>query len=373
MYERFFGLSRRPFASTPDPAAYVPLPSHEEAMALLKCCVNDGDGIGLLVGPPGTGKTLLCQLLLREIGPGHSPVLVNNPHRGSVRDLLQAILYDLSLSFERLDEQELRLKLTQFLLDRYGQGRHTLLVIDEAQNLTKEQLEEVRLLTNLEGNGDRAVQVLLVGQEKLIEHLQGEGMEGVRQRVAVVARLRPLDVEQTPEYIRARLQWAGGSADSIFSAAAVSEIHDRSDGVPRRIHQLCHRAMLLAFAGDSGTIDDWAVEAAASQLVTNPAAAPPPGELHHAASSLPTAPPTAAEIDTPNHGPYVLEVGAERQAPRNKASARPSHASDSEPTVIDPDLTDLVGVKTAKKRIEDDLGDISRLRRLLSRSFGETH
>jgi type II secretory pathway predicted ATPase ExeA len=266
MYEQFFELSARPFPATPDSGAYFPAASHEESLALLKCAMNDGESISVLIGGPGMGKTLLCHLLLESIDPRHALVFLNQVNNPSVESLLQAILHDLSISFENASEQTLRLRLSDFLIDRFSQGSKTIIIIDEAQNLSRAQLEEIRLLTNLEGRSGKAVQILLVGQEAFAQTLEGDAMESFRARVAVVSRLRPLSDEETMEYVRSHILRVGGSADSIFTATALSEICEYAAGIPRRMNQICHRALTLAFAHECGTLDGEYVHMAASQL-----------------------------------------------------------------------------------------------------------
>jgi general secretion pathway protein A len=266
MYERFFELSARPFPATPDSGAYFPASSHEESLALLKCAMNDGESISVLLGGPGMGKTLLCHLLLESIDPRHALVFLNQLNNPSVESLLQAILHDLSIDYENATEQTLRLRLSDFLIDRFSQGSKTIIIIDEAQNLSRAQLEEIRLLTNLEGRSGKAVQILLVGQESFAATLEADAMESFRARVAVVSRLRPLSDEETMEYVRSHILRVGGSADSIFTATALSEICEYAAGIPRRINQICHRALTLAFAHECGTLDGEYVHMAASQL-----------------------------------------------------------------------------------------------------------
>jgi type II secretory pathway predicted ATPase ExeA len=279
MYERFFELSARPFPATPDAGAYFPSSSHEESLALLKCAMNDGESISVLVGGPGMGKTLLCHLLLDCVDPRHSLVFLNQVNSGSVESLLQAILHDLSLDYLHASEQALRLRLSDFLIDRFSQGSKTILIVDEAQNLSASQLEELRLLTNLEGRSGKAIQILLVGQESLVQTLEEPEMESFRGRVAVVARLKPLSDEETMEYIRTHVSRVGGSADSIFTATALSEICEYAAGIPRRINQICHRSLTLAFAHECGTLDGEYVHMASSQLFLSKSS--PSVDNHH--------------------------------------------------------------------------------------------
>lgn len=286
MYEGFFELSGRPFPTTPDVGAYFPAAAHEEALTLLKCVMNDGEAVGVLLGAPGIGKTLLCHQLIDALDPTLSLVFLNNINNPSIESLLQAILHDLSLPFESGNEQALRLRLTDFLMERFSQGGKTIIFIDEAQNLSVAQLEELRLLTNLEGRSEKAVQILLIGQERLAQTLAQESLAGLCQRIAVTARLRPLTDEETMEYVRAHINRRGGAADSIFTASALSEICEYASGIPRRINQICHRALTLAFAHQCGTIDGEYVHMAASQLFL----AKPDNrvESHHV--SMPSAP-----------------------------------------------------------------------------------
>ena len=162
IYPTHFHLRQRPFPATPDPACYYPATSHERALARLLDGLADGEGVLVLTGTPGTGKTLLCHCLLERLGPGRSVAFLTNARADSRAGLLQAILYDLSLPYEGRSEQELRLTLTDHLLRGYEEGRNTLLVLDEAQHLTPDLLEELRLLGNLEARSGKALQVILV-------------------------------------------------------------------------------------------------------------------------------------------------------------------------------------------------------------------
>lgn len=287
MYEAFFELSARPFPLTPDPDAYFPAAGHHAALALLRCACDEGEGVGLVVGAPGTGKTLLCrQLLAQQIDPAGAIVLLSGLNDDSVEALLVAMLHDLSLPVHSVGVQRLRLTLTDCLMDRFAAGGRTTLFIDEAQNLSTGQLEELRLLTNLEGRTQKAVQILLFGQERLATTLDDENLAPLRQRIAVHARLSPLTDEEVVEYVRAHLARVGGSADSMFTASAISEICEYSGGVPRRINQICHRALSLAFAHASGTMDGEFIHLAASQLCI----AKPPDRIEHHHLPSPGAP-----------------------------------------------------------------------------------
>lgn len=361
MYEAFFELSRRPFSSTPDTSNFYPVPEHEEALALLKCCVNEGEGIGVLIGPPGSGKTLLCHMLLDALSSAFSSVLLTNMHDQSVTALLQAILYDLGLPYEGKSEQELRLALSDHLIARFSEGSRTLIFVDEAQNLSIDQIEELRLLTNLEGRHEKAVQVLLFGQSSLTDKLEDVRMEAFRQRVSVVAALGPLDAEQAVEYIRALIANAGGSADSIFTANALCEICERSEGLPRRINQLCHRSLLLAFAHESGTVDSPYVEAAAAQLYFHGerhVSAWAEREAHHSASSLhvPEEEPSFGAYDEPavEEVPSVVEVGAGLSA---KMAVEDRHFT--------ADIPARSAQTTGKPR---QYGSVSKMRQMYNRS-----
>lgn len=334
MYERAFELTRRPFLGTPDTTAYFPSSGHEEVLALLKIFLKEGDGIGVLVGGPGSGKTLLCHLLLEQLDAACAPVFITNPHSPSVAALLQAILYDLSLPYEGAGEQELRLRVTDQLIERFRGGTRTVLFVDEAQHLSVEQIEELRLLTNLESRRDRALQVLLVGQEKLAETLADSRLAGLRQRVAVYARLSPLSAEETVEYVRALVSKAGGAADAIFTAAAFSDLYELSLGVPRRINQLCHRALYLAYSHESGTVDAREIQEAARQLCPLEAAA---------AVAAPAGVPRVAPVSEPDAAePAVVEVGAGLPSGRSR-SAGPSRGHFAEsPTIIEPEPAPMV-------------------------------
>jgi len=314
MYEAYFDLKRRPFPNTPNPADYFPGGGHEEAFKLLTGFLADGDGIALVVGSAGCGKTLLGHRLLDVLRPTQQPIFLTNNHTATVAALYQAILYDLSLPFEGASEQELRLRVTDFLMERFSEGERTVLLIDEAQHLCETQMEELRLLTNLESRRQKAIQVVLLAQPKLAVTLERPDHELMSQRVGVVARLAPFTSDEVLEYIHAQLERAGGSADAIFTAGALVELCERSAGVPRRINQLAHRAMLLAFGLQAGAVDAEHVSAAADQLLL------PRSRrglvVHHSEAVLESASPRRFTVpdplvDSPVGPSHVFEVGAD--------------------------------------------------------------
>lgn len=259
-----FGLRQRPFPATPDPARYYPATSHERALARLLGGLGDGEGVVVLTGLPGTGKTLLCHCLLERLGSGVSIAFLTNSHVGDRAGLLQAILFDLSLPYEERGEQELRLALTDHLLRGYEVGRGTILIVDEAQHLTPDHLEELRLLGNLEARSGKALQVVLVGQPALLETLRRPELAALAQRLAVRAELEPLALQEAADYLLHHVRVAGGRPERLFADEALELLARQTGGVPRLLNQAAHQALNLAAEAGSAQVDaEAAVEALA--------------------------------------------------------------------------------------------------------------
>jgi general secretion pathway protein A len=264
MYQTHFQLRQRPFPATPDPARYYPATSHERAIARLLDGLNDGEGVLLLTGPPGAGKTLLCHCLLERLGSGRSIVFVTNSHVGSRAGLLQALLYDLSLPYEGRGEQEMRLAVTDHLLRGYAEGQSTILVLDEAQHLTPDLLEELRLLGNLEARSGKAIQVVLVGQPGLLETLRRPELVALAQRVAIRAEVQPLALQEAADYLLHHVRVSGGRSERLFADEALELLSRQTRGVPRLLNQAAHQALLLAAEAGAAQVDaEAAIEALA--------------------------------------------------------------------------------------------------------------
>jgi type II secretory pathway predicted ATPase ExeA len=259
IYPRHFQLRQRPFPATPDPARYYPATSHERAIARLLGGLTDGEGVMTLTGPPGTGKTLLCHCLLERLGTGRNIAFLTNGRAGCRAGLLQAILYDLSLPYEGRGEQELRLALTDHLLRRYEEGRGTLLILDEAQDLTPDLLEELRLLGNLESRSGKAFQVVLVGQPALLETLRRPELTALWQRVAIRAEIEPLPLQEAADYLLHHLRVAGGKPERLFADEALELLCRQTHGVPRLLNQAAHQALHLAAEAGAAQVDAEAV------------------------------------------------------------------------------------------------------------------
>lgn len=272
MYKSFFGLTRNPFDLTPDPTCFVSTKRHNEALAALYYGIRWHKGFVVVTGEVGTGKTLLLRCLLRLLKDSRDVAyayLFNS--RLSATEFLQYILSDFGLPATGKNKGELLLALGQFLLSRGSKRLTTVLIIDEAHHLSDELLEEVRLLSNLETTDDKLLQIVLVGQPELDDKLDSIGLRQLKQRIALRAHLGSLQPEETREYIKKRLEIAGGGAhrDPIFSAEAIAAVHRYSQGLPRLINTLCENGLIAAYAKQSPRITPEIIEDVAKQFRLN--------------------------------------------------------------------------------------------------------
>jgi len=266
MYKHFFGLTRNPFEISPDPFFYHPTPRHNEALANLHYGVGRRKGFIVITGEVGTGKTLLVRCLLAELRKSNIAFgYVFNPLL-STMEFFQYIMADLGLPYAGRSKTEILLDLNRFLIQRHARGLNTALVIDEAQALKPELLEEIRLLTNLETSQQKLLQIVLLGQPELERMLDSAELRQLKQRIALRCQLLPLDEQQTRAYVLSRLERAGAKPNAhVFSDEALSAVHDYSRGIPRIINNLCENALVNAFARqqkpvDSGTIAEVAAD-----------------------------------------------------------------------------------------------------------------
>lgn len=246
MYAEHFGLVTDPFSLTPDPAFLYLSPEHREALAAVQYGLLDGRGFITLIGEVGTGKTTLLYSILGRRHEGLEAAYVSYSAQ-RFEDLLAGALRDLGVETTATTKAALLDALNQYLLRRADENRTTALIIDEAQNLTDDSFEELRLLSNFETYTRKLLQIVLVGQPELQERLRQPGLRQLRERVSVRAYVNPLSREEMAKYIAHRLERAGGAADRLFTPRALRIIVRRTGGIPRRANILCHNALLFAF------------------------------------------------------------------------------------------------------------------------------
>lgn len=275
MYTNFFGLNEKPFAITPDPRYLFLSERHAEALAHLIYGINESGGFIQLTGEIGTGKTTVVRSLLGQIPKEAEVALILNP-RVTPAEFLLTICEELRINISeraRGSVKELVDLLNHYLLRAHGDGRRVVLIVDEAQNLSTDVLEQVRLLTNLETPTQKLLQIILIGQPELRELLAGEELRQLAQRVTGRYHLAPLARTETAGYVRHRLRVAGATTE-IFSTVSLREVHRLSSGIPRIINVICDRALLGAFTQDQHRISARTLRAAAAEVYGRPFAPP---------------------------------------------------------------------------------------------------
>jgi len=248
MYSKFFGLKEKPFEITPDPQFIYLSEKHEEALSHLKYAIREGKGFSVITGEAGTGKTTLVNLLLGTLGAQIRTSYIFNPILDQP-DFLNYICDDFGIKSEGMKSRGQSLTaLHNFLLDCFAKDEKVFLIIDEAQSLKPDLLQEVRLLTNLETSKKKLLHVILLGQPELNKTLDEPRFRPLKQRITVRYNLPPLDRKETKDYIIHRLKKAGSRNVAIFDKAAIDKIYRYSNGIPRVINIVCDNALLTAFA-----------------------------------------------------------------------------------------------------------------------------
>ena len=247
MYQRFFGLRESPFNVNPDPR-YLFMTRHiQEALAGLTYGIQNRKGFILLTGEVGTGKTTLLNRLLDWLrGQRVATAYIFNSQL-EVNHLFDYMMADFEIPCESREKSQMLLRLNTWLLERYRAGETAALIVDEAQNLSPEVLEEIRLLTNLETATEKLLQIVLTGQPELEEKLKLPQLRQLRQRITLRCRTAPLSLEETFGYIAERLRIAGANGEPIFSKEAIQTVHMYSRGIPRIVNLLCEHAMINAY------------------------------------------------------------------------------------------------------------------------------
>lgn len=269
MYTRYFGLTEKPFAIAPNPRYLYMSELHREALAHLLYGISSDGCIILLTGDVGTGKTTVCRCLLEQLPQTTDVALILNP-KLTITDLLKTICEELKIG---IDEGKPTVKtyvdsINRHLLQAHGRGRNTALIIDEAQNIDIEVMEQLRLLTNLETNTHKLLQIVLIGQPELQKILGIPQLSQINQRITTRYHLKPLQTRDIQAYIQHRLTIAGGiNSTRLFTKSAISYIARISGGIPRVINVLCDRALLGAYAENRTNISRKIVKKAAREVV----------------------------------------------------------------------------------------------------------
>ncbi|MEO6236755.1 MAG: AAA family ATPase [Vicinamibacterales bacterium] len=274
MYEEYYGFTEKPFSLTPDPKYLYKSASHANAFELLQYAIRRREGFVVITGDIGTGKTTLCRAILEQVDRKTFTALVLNPFL-SEEDLLRLVLQEFGVvsrdEIKRgrligVSKQELIETLNEFLLSLQSLHAQALLIIDEAQNLPLQVLEQIRILSNLETEKEKLLQIILVGQSNLKDLLRRPELRQLDQRVSIRYDLKPLTPDETSAYVQHRLSVAGGGAAVSFAPRALGRLHRHTAGIPRLINLLCDRALLSGYSAHTNKIVADYVDSAAESL-----------------------------------------------------------------------------------------------------------
>jgi len=268
VYLEYYGLKQAPFDITPNPRFLFHSTKHREAFNHLLYGIRERKGFVQLTGEVGAGKTTLCRALLEQLDPHFSTALILNPVL-SPDELMKAIATEFGLNVKGRDRLETVSAIGEFLLKQTENGKESVLIIDEAQNLTEELLEQVRLLSNIETDDRKLLQIVLMGQPELRDRLNDHGLRQLRQRITVRFHLNPLSRREVAQYVQHRLQVSGAHGAPYFTQPALWRIYHYSHGIPRLINAVCDKALLAAFVEQRDKIDFRLVGRALRELEGN--------------------------------------------------------------------------------------------------------
>jgi general secretion pathway protein A len=282
MYRQYYGLLRSPFEMTPDPAFLYLGEAHREGLATLVYGVKARKGFVLLTGEVGTGKTTLLHALLAQLEASTTAAFLFNPRLDPL-DFFRVLFDEYGIEEKCSTKAEYLLALNRFLIERLEKGLPTLLIVDEAQGLSAEMLEEIRLLSNLETPTSKLIQIMLVGQPELNEMLARPELRQLRQRIMLRHHLRPFDEKESVAYVEERMRLAGYTGEGVFDRGALREVYAVTGGIPRLLNIVCDGAMLLGYSRELPVIGRAQVREVAQDLAlpavsengTPPAEAPP--------------------------------------------------------------------------------------------------
>ena len=268
VYNRFYGFRENPFNPTPDSSFFFPSPKHQSALDALVYAVKQRKGFVVVTGEVGSGKTTVGRKLLRQLGPNMKTAVVTHTSL-TPKGILTLILDDLGVEFRDGSKASLLMQLNEYLMVQARQDQDVILMIDEAQNLSLECLEEVRMLSNLETEKQKLIQIILMGQPELRKKLESPRLEQLRQRVAISYHLQALDAAETKQYVIHRMNLVKASdrdMGTLFEDSCFELIYQHSRGLPRLINRLCDHVLLTGFVGNAQTINTFIILEAMEEL-----------------------------------------------------------------------------------------------------------
>ncbi len=351
MYERFYGFREKPFSLLPDSGFLYLSSKHRMALTLLEYGLSSQAGFSVISGDIGTGKTTLIRQLLNEIDSTIRVGLISNTHR-TFGELMQWIALAFNLPHTGKGKVELYEAFVEFIIGEYAKGRRTVLIVDEAQNMAPDTLEELRMLSNVNADKDQVLQVILVGQRELRETLRRPDLVQFAQRIGVDYHLEPLSDPETAEYIRHRCKVAGGRPD-IFSDQACEAVYQWTGGVPRLINTLCDTALVYGYAEQRERIDATLVADVGRDKQSGGLFRPPAGAAHTDLPPAAAAPPqsTAATTGQPDaersaqKKNLTVAIATESELFRNYLARLLKHFDINVAATLPLGLQDLIGLR----------------------------
>ncbi|MBI4432608.1 MAG: AAA family ATPase [Candidatus Omnitrophica bacterium] len=266
MYESFFALKQKPFSLTSNPSFLYLSRRHKEAMSSLLYGIKERAGFIEITGEIGAGKTTLCRALLNQLDKKTKTAFIFNSNLSGTQ-LMQTIVEDFGIQTPKKDKGSLFSELNRFLIEQLSAGNNVVLIVDEAQNLSTRILEQIRMLSNLESENEKLLQIILVGQPELRDKLESRNLRQLRQRITIRYHIQALDSEEIPFYIQHRLHQAGANGSGpLFEREAHDEIFKYSGGIPRLINSVCDKALLMAYVFETRTITADIVKKSISEI-----------------------------------------------------------------------------------------------------------